>query len=232
VESKRDRFRYDEHAISMKWLFGIAIVLIVIIAGWFVWTNANGPAATPSTAPTATSTVAADILPGVPNETYTDQRLSFSIDYPATASTTADFSSGYLPVTQTPLLAIELPQSMFSGTNLTEAGVYIGATTTPTGITNCAIPSEENNETEATGTVVGGQQFSVFTSTGVGAGNIYQEKVFRTIQNGACLEIVELLHSGNIGNYPEGSVTQFDQAQFSGILDAIVQTYYPIPTGY
>jgi hypothetical protein len=213
----------------MKWLFGIVIVLIVIVAGWLVWTNANNPGV--STA-TATSTVTADILPGVPNRTYTDQRLSFSIDYPSTASTTADFSTGYLPVTQTPVVAIELPRSMFSGTNLTEAGLYIGATTTPTGITNCTIPSQVNNETATTSTMLGGQQFGVFTSTGVGAGNIYQEKVFRTIQNGACLEIVELLHSGNIGNYPAGTVTQFDQAEFSGILDAIAKTYYPIPTGY
>src|ERR1700733_12333235 len=99
----------------MKWLFGIVIILIVIIAGWFVWNNANNAATPTPPVQTATSTVVADILPGVPNETYTDSHLSFSIDYPATASTTTDFSSGYLPVTQTPLIAIELPQSMFSG---------------------------------------------------------------------------------------------------------------------
>lgn len=121
---------------------------------------------------------------------------------------------------------------MFQGTNLGEAGVYIGATTTPKAMQQCTQPQKDLDEKAATSTTIGGQQFAVFTSTGVGAGNIYDEKVYRTIQNGQCLEIAELLHSGNIGNYPPGSVKQFDRAQFSGILESIVQTYQPIPTGY
>jgi hypothetical protein len=215
----------------MKWLFGIIIVIILVIAGWFVWSNvSNSGAMQPSTTPT--STVVADIIPNIPNQTYTDSQLSFSIDYPSTAIATSSFSTDYLPVTQAPLVAFELPQSMFQGTNLVEAGVYVGASSSPIAIDNCAIPSEENNETQASSTTLNGQDFNVFTSSGVGAGNLYQETIYRAIQNGWCLEIAELLHSGNIGNYPAGTVTQFDQEEFSGILNGIVQSYQSIPTGY
>jgi hypothetical protein len=211
----------------MKWLVGIIVVVIVVVAGWYIWSNANS-AVTPPVGTTATSTPIADIIPGVPNQTYTNADLGFSIEYPATASTTGNFSSGYLPVTQTPVIAFEVPQSMFQGTNLVEAGVYVGATSTDIGVANCTIPSEDNDETATSSVVIGGQQFAVFTSSGVGAGNLYQQKTYRTVQNGNCLEFTELLHSGNIQNYPTGSVTQFDQAEFSDILNGIVQTFQPI----
>lgn len=214
----------------MKWLLWLIALVIIIAGGWYLLANTNPSATQPPTG-TATTTFAADIIPGVANETYTDQHLSFSIEYPATASTTTDFSDGYLPLTQTPVIAIELPQSMFAGTNLSEAGVYIGATTTPSVMTACTEASPQAEEIATTSMNIGGQTFFAFTSTGVGAGNIYQEKTFRTFQNGSCLEIVELLHSGNIDNYTSGTVQQFNEAEFSGILDSIVQTYYPIPTG-
>ena len=184
----------------MKWLVGIIIVVIVVVAGWYIWSNANSAGA-PVVSTTPTSTVAvADIISGVPNEMYTNAQLGFSIKYPATASTTGDFSSGYLPVTQTPAVAFELPQSMFEGTNLVEAGVYIGATSTEIGVANCTIPSEDNDETATSSVVIGGQQFAVFTSSGVGAGNLYQEKTYRTVQNGSCLEIDRAFA---LGQHPE-----------------------------
>jgi hypothetical protein len=214
----------------MKWLLWIIVIVIIVAGGWYLLSGAN-PGSGQAPATTATTTTSDEIIPGVQNETYTNQHLSFSIEYPATANTTTDFSEGYLPLTQTPVIAIELPQSMFAGTNLSEAGVYIGATTTPSVMTACTEASQQAEETATTSLTIGGQTFFAFTSTGVGAGNIYQEKTFRTFQNGSCFEIVELLHSGNIGNYTPGTVQQFDEAEFSGILDSIVQTYYPIPTG-
>jgi hypothetical protein len=214
----------------MKWLTGIIIIIIIIVvlAGWYIWSSSN-TSMPPQTTTTSTTTAPADIIAGTPNQTYTNSHLSFSIEYPATASATSDFSSGFLPLTQTPVIAFELPRSMFSGTNLAEAGVYIGATTTPSVMSTCT--QQVQGETATTSQTVGGQNFSVFTSTDAAAGNRYQEKTFRAFQNGSCLEIVELLHYGVIENYPPGTVQQFDEAKFSGILDSIVQTYYPIPTG-
>ncbi len=116
---------------------------------------------------------------------------------------------------------------MSAGTNLAEAGVYIGATTTPSTVAVCTDLAPNSGETSLGTITIGGANFAAFTSTDQGAGNIYQGKTYRRVQNGACLEIVELLHYGNINNYTAGQVVQFDQAKFQGILDSIVQSYRP-----
>ena len=119
----------------MKWLLGIIVIVIVVVAGWYLLSG--NPDSSAPTGQNATTTTTFDIISGVPNEVYTDPQLSFSIEYPATAIATSSFSAGYLPLTQTPRIGFELPQSMFSGTNLVDAGVYIGATTTPEAMAAC-----------------------------------------------------------------------------------------------
>jgi hypothetical protein len=37
--------------------------------------------------------------------------------------------------------------------------------------------------------------------------------------------MVELMHSGNIANYPTGAVTQFDHEKVATILESIAQTF-------
>jgi hypothetical protein len=75
----------------MKWLFGIIIVIIVVIAGWFVWSNANNANMPSST--TATSTVPDTY--GMSE--YTDPTYGFTFWYPTSlavdATTTKDSTS-------------------------------------------------------------------------------------------------------------------------------------------
>ena len=210
----------------MKTFFWIVIIIVIGVVGYFVYsTQIEVPVVV---GPTATSTATADlpqIIPDIPSVKYTDSRYNFSIYYPSTATVRATGFDGYLPLTQTPVVAFTLNPDMFQGTNLAEAGVYVGATSTSTVVTNCTKPIENAGETEATSSMsINGTTFSEFDSTGAGAGNIYQEKAFRTVIDGSCLEFVELLHSGNIDNYPAGKVTAFDEAQFSGILSAMFET--------
>lgn len=216
----------------MKWLW---LFVAIVVVGFGVWYAAGQqPAGAPptNTATTTTATTSVDIIPGVPNQTYANTQLGFSLEYPAIASSSQVQFDGYLPLTQTSVVSFMLPRSMFEGTNLAEAGVYIGATTTPGVVRSCTRTSRDRGETATSTATIDGQTFAVFTSRGAGAGNYYDEKVYRTIQNGACLEIAELLHSGNIGNYTPGSVREFDRARFLGILEGIVHTYQLIPTGH
>ena len=210
----------------MKWFWAF-VVLLLLFAGWWYF----GMQAAPATGNTGTPTTTADIIAGVPNKTYTNSHLSFTMQYPATASSSEVDFEGFLPRTQTPVVSFTLPRDMFAGTNLVEAGVYIGATTTPTAMQICENAIHNGGETPVATTTIGGQEFTAFTATGAGAGNLYESKIFRTYQNGACFEIVEMLHSGNIGNYTPGTVTQFDKAKYLGILDSIVSTYTSVPTG-
>ncbi len=202
-----------------QWWPVVILIILAALAWWYFGTQ---------TAPTV---LPAEILTGVPNATYTNSQLGFSLQYPSTATSSEFNFDGYLPLTQTPVASFVLPKSMSVGTNLGEAGVYIGATTSPAIVANCLVATSDNGEQGVGNATIDGTEFTVSAMSDAGAGNFYESKIYRTVKNGTCLEIVELLHSGNIDNYPTGTVTAFDHAKFSGILDAIVQTYKPLPTG-
>lgn len=215
----------------MKNILLIVAIALVVLAGFLYYDGRTASTAvSPSTQATTTpsSPVPPSIIPGTPSAMYQDATYGFAIAYPATASIqTPDTYSfgGYLPLTQTPVVGLALPADLFKGTNLGEAGIYIGATSTPAIVASCAQPDAQVDETAASSTAINGVSFGVFTSTGVGAGNIYDETAYRTVSNGTCFEIVELLHSGNIGNYPTGKVVQFDRPTFKAYLDTMVNSF-------
>lgn len=203
------------------WTF--VIVLAVLLVGFAIYDVVK-----PFSSGVATSTpptTAPVLITGVTSLQYQNSQLGFSMWYPETAAASNVNFDGYLPLTQTPVVSFVLPSSMYKGTNLGEAGVYIGATTTLAIVSSCTQTMPNSGETAAGTELINGGTFAVFNASDAGAGNFYESKIYRTVQNNACLEIVELLHSGNIGNYPAGTVTEFDHAAFSGILDAIVHTY-------
>ena|SRR5581483_6583581 len=203
----------------MKWIFGILIIIVLIGAGLYFSTTSNNPATSqPATTP--------QIITGVDNKTYTDPHLHFTMLYPATAAASDVNYTGYLPLTQNAVVSFTLPKDMFKGTNLGEAGVYIGATTSQKALQSCTNALVDFGEKAAGTQQINGTTFNVFTSTGVGAGNIYDETDYRTVQNGTCIEVVELLHSGNIGNYPPGTTKEFDHPTFKGYLDGMVNTLH------
>ena len=213
----------------MKYILALITLAAVIIAGILYYDgSANISDSTPSATSTPQSSVPVDIIPDVPSVVYQNSTYHFSVAYPATGSiltgTDGNFA-GFLPLTATPVIAFTLPASLFEGTNLGTAGVYIGATTSPVVVATCTSASKSMDETAASSTTYGGATYNIFTSTGVGAGNIYDEKTFRTLRGGVCFEIVEMLHSGQIGNYTPGTTKEYDKPTFAGYLDGIVKTF-------
>lgn len=164
------------------------------------------------------------IIEGVDNAVYDNPDYGFSLSYPETAKASQVEFGGYLPLTQTPLASFVLPESMSEGTNLGEAGVYVGATSTPSIVASCVEPKQAEGETVGAEESINGKEFRVFTSADAGAGNLYERVSYRTLYAGVCIEFVTLLHSGNIGNYPPDTVKAFDKTYFQGILDSIVHT--------
>jgi len=172
-----------------------------------------------------TSPDSIEIIPGTPSIAYTDASFKFTIVHPVSALMQTSGFEGYLPTTQTPVVGFALPESLFAGTNLGDAGVYIGATSSPRVVATCTNPSSADGETLVGDMVVDGAAFKITISTGVGAGNIYDATSYRTVREGTCFEVVELLHSSNIANYTPGTVTQFDRQKISAMLDLMTQTF-------
>lgn len=199
------------------WLILIVIV-VALGAGVAIYTNTHQ-------LQTPVDSTIIHIVPDVVSVGYRNAEFGFSIKYPETATSSDVNLESYLPLTQTPIVSFVLPRDMFAGTNLRDAGVYIGATSTPKLVASCGTSSPETGETAEGTTTIDGATFSIFKSAGAGAGNFYETKVYRTVRGEMCFEIAELLHSTDVGNYPEGTVVEFDKTEFQGYLGAMLQTF-------
>ncbi|MFA6255202.1 MAG: hypothetical protein WC675_04220 [Patescibacteria group bacterium] len=165
------------------------------------------------------------IISGVNSLLYDDQEFGFQLWYPEGSKIEKQSFAGYLSVTKNPLVAVLLDQNFFAGTNLGEAVVVVGSGSDTETLNKCNQADTYNDEKDLGLAVINGVQFHKFSSTGIGAGNLYESTIYRVIKNNSCYEIVEVLHSGNIYNYTPGTVVEFDKAKFSGILEKIAQTF-------
>ena len=60
------------------------------------------------------------------------------------------------------------------------------------------------------------------TTEGAGAGNYYQQEIFRTVQNNACHEVIFFIHFTNVSNYTPGTVTEFNRDAVMRNLEAVL----------
>lgn len=67
--------------------------------------------------------------------------------------------------------------------------------------------------------------FHKFSRTGIAAGNIFEEFSYRTLHEDACCEVTLLIHSGNIGAYPEGTVVGFNSEEVLERLEQVLHTF-------
>lgn len=197
----------------MRWV--IIILVALGISAFAVYKNQERPATRDLV---ATSTPETPVL-------YQDDILGFKITYQQQDEMRNEGFESFLQVTAVPVVAFELPKNLFDKTNLLEAGVFIGASSSPAAKSACTKPLKDTSESVLGTTTINGALWNVFSSTGAAAGNLYETKSYRTVHGDLCFEMVELLHSGNIGNYSEGAVIEFDKAKFQTMLEAIAQTF-------
>ena len=195
-------------------IFFILIIALIVGAAWFF-----------SQKPVVKPAPVSEIISGVPSRVYQNKDFGFRLSYPEGAEIRSEMFEGYLPVTQTGAVGMYLPQSLFDKTNLAEAGVFVGISPRPDAVRDCQIVGQGEANKDLGMTMINGAPFHGFQGVGAGAGNYYDLTIYRTVKNGSCYEIVELLHSGNINNYPPGTVAEFDKAKFSGILETMARTF-------
>jgi hypothetical protein len=159
-------------------------------------------------------------------KTYENKVFGFSFSYPESGKIIVD--SGFPLSIGVPIIRTDLPQAIFSGTNLIEAAFMVGASSSPASVDACLI-QQDNEKIEDQPVKISGTEFKIFSSNGAAAGNLYETTSYRAVKNRICYESLLLLHSANIQNYPEGSVKQFDKAAAIRTLKNILGTlkFYP-----
>jgi len=110
-----------------------------------------------------------------------------------------------------PLLALRLiDASFYEKTNLGEAYAVFGAD--EKNASTCEEPNLTGGAPEMPNgrENFNGYEFAYSLASGAGAGNLYDQHIYRGARNGVCYEIIFFIHSSNIGNYTPGAVKEFD----------------------
>ena len=111
----------------------------------------------------------------------------------------------------------------YDKTNLSEVYLFVSSTSDSQVVATCTEPNEKGGGPEQLigDEVVNGHTFVHSTSDGAGAGNYYQQEIYRMVSEDVCHEVIYFIHYTNIGNYPPDTVKEFDR-------DAIFQELYGV----
>lgn len=161
--------------------------------------------------------------PGNPYQYFVhlDDQNHFEVDYSDEFALIIYQPAGDL--TAAPVLVLSFINADYYGptTNLSEAYFIIDIPPDAATCTQLKSPLEQPVGQRT----FNGITFTESNSLGVAAGNLYDLEIFRTLQNGTCYEAIFYMHSGNIGNYPEGTVVEFDRARLVHKFEEVLNTF-------
>ncbi len=189
-----------------KYIIG-AIVLVLLAAGGYYMLNTD-------------ITPEPDVTPDVTEPTTSTYATStFSITYPR--EFTIDTSYQYEGVPNKPIdgVSFTIPLTMATGTNLS-ADSRISVEWLPRAKT-CTGDIFFLDNVRAREMTEGSTIYSVATTSGVGAGNLYEETIYALADSEPCTAIRYFIHSTNLGNYEPGTVRAFDRASLMRQFDTI-----------
>jgi hypothetical protein len=192
-----------------KYIIG-AIFLILIIGGgyyFFSGTSTSTPPAMTNQQPVVPTT-----------ETYASS--TFSITHPVGWATDANYAyTGVSAAKPIHGVKFTIPLEMATGTNLSsDSGVSVEILPRATSCTGDIFVLDNVKPTPLN---TAGKTFSVATTSGAGAGNRYDEMVFAVTDSKPCTAVRYFIHSTAIGNYPEGTVREFDRDALLRAFDTI-----------
>ncbi len=195
-----------------KYVVGAVIVVIVVAGAVFVWKTLPS-ASKPAPGAAVTQQMA----------TSTYATTTFSVIYPR--DFTANDSHVYDQVNpKKPIYGVRftIPIAMATGTNLT-SDTYMSVESLPrakkcTGDIYLAANVKSSTVTENS------IEYLLATSSGVAAGNMYEEMVYALSGSSPCTAVRYYIHSSNIGNYATSTVREFDRAALLTSFDKIRQS--------
>lgn len=156
-----------------------------------------------------------------PHTTYASTTLGVSIRYPR--SFILHPSYHYDQFGEKKLIngfKFTIPSSVATGTNLSSFDTGISIETLPRA-KNCTADIFIPDDVRASLAVEDGVTYSVATSTGVAAGNRYEEIVYAFSSSTPCIAVRYLIHTTAIENYEPGSVRVFDRTTLVHTFDSI-----------
>jgi hypothetical protein len=156
---------------------------------------------------------------------YHNPATGLSLTYP---DTFAPATSVYANYKIAPELSLQLIDSKtYEKTNLGEAYFFLSSSSDPQVVATCTQPNQNAGGAEE---VVGNEAINGFTfvhstSADAGAGNIYQQEIYRMVNQNICYEVIFFMHSSNVGNYTPGTVNEFDHDGLVQKMSSVLATF-------
>ena len=144
---------------------------------------------------------------------------TFSVPYPLSFTVDSNYAYEGVPKKKIGGVKFTIPGAMATGTNLS-TDTYISVESLPRA-KNCTGDIYLYQNVKPVDMTIGSSTYSVATTTGAAAGNLYEEQVFALQGSVPCTAVRYYIHSGNIGNYPQGTVREFDKSTLLSVFDTI-----------
>lgn len=158
------------------------------------------------------------------SETYEGFKLSYPRDFERVVG--ADAAGGFVG---TPVVRIAFPEDAYRKpkTNYVEAFMTVRSADDANSVMHCYDNPQlgTDNVTLSMVATINGISFRRGTLVEGAAGNIYDTQLYRTLRDDRCYEVSLTVHTGNIANYPSGSVAEFDKDRAFRILDRMLDTF-------
>jgi len=155
---------------------------------------------------------------------YTNPQQTVSLHYSDEFAPTTYMPAGDFKGTPSLVLQFISPEFYRPSTNLGEAYFLFSTMTDASTVNTCTQPLSQL-ETISGQKTINGYAFTQSEAIGVGAGNIYDQVIYRTVHDNICYEAVFYMHSGNIGNYTPGTVVEFDRNALVQKFEQVLATF-------
>jgi len=157
--------------------------------------------------------------------TYQDSVLGFKISYPADYQVDTNYQYQGLGLgKEIKGVKFIIPISLATGTNLSSYDTGVSVETIPLA-EKCEANLFLSDGIGVQEIVDYGVSYSFAQVKEGAAGNFYEEQVWALKDSSPCFAIRYLVHSTNIQNYPEGMVTEFDEAALLDVFHRIRRSF-------
>jgi len=196
----------------LKYVIGVVVFALLATGAYYVW---NGINAAPQE---GTNTPEEPMVPVTATSTYAT--TTFSFVYPSSFSLNDKYAYEGVPNKPIDGVKVTIPMEMATGTNLSSYDTGVSVEILPRAQT-CTGDIYILPNVKATSLTENGVEYSLATTSGAGAGNLYEEYVYALTSSKPCTAIRYFIHSTQVANYPEGTVRAFDRNALMSSFDDI-----------
>lgn len=120
-----------------------------------------------------------------------------------------------------------VPKAFEPQTNFGNATLTVGASSNKAAVAQCILRSNDSDQKTATSSAtINGVPFTIFYSSDIGAGNIYETVSYRTVRADKCYAVEYTVHSAQIENYPSSyNLKSYDEAKIAKLMQNIIGTF-------